>query len=405
MAKQLFRKVALERMASPEQLDQTIRVIKPGGWLALLGVALLLAAVISWSIIGSVPEKVIGNGVLISSGEIDSINSPATGMIKNIFVSQGDTVANGQIVARLQRRDLLDQLQKAMQDLEDLEVEYDTLQKIGGIVPSDTNPGMAEQISGLKRQRDELEKTVWRLQGLYGEGLVTKNQLMSSQSDLSSLNLKIQDLERQQMNLDQRIAEAKKNLEILQINYGNQTRVVSSINGTVSEVSAKEGDYLSIGTSIVKVEPNESSVKQIQALLYYPARDGKKIKRGMNVAISPSTVKQEEYGYIQGIVTNVSMYPVSNQSLMRTFQNEGLVNMFATSGTPIEVKAALIPDPATYSQYKWSSSHGPNQTIDSGIICTGSVTVSDQSPISLVIPILKKKLFGVGEDLPASGRQ
>ena len=39
----IFRKVALERLSSPEQLDQLMQVTSPKGWLALAGLGALLA--------------------------------------------------------------------------------------------------------------------------------------------------------------------------------------------------------------------------------------------------------------------------------------------------------------------------------------------------------------------------
>jgi hypothetical protein len=39
MDKPLFRQAALERLSSPEQLDQLVRVTHPLGWLALLALS------------------------------------------------------------------------------------------------------------------------------------------------------------------------------------------------------------------------------------------------------------------------------------------------------------------------------------------------------------------------------
>ncbi len=83
---------------------------------------------------------------------------------------------------------------------------------------------------------------------------------------------------------------------------------------------------------------------------------------------------------------------------MRSLRYDNLVSMFTRNGAPIEVKADLIPNPATPTGFKWSSSEGPDIDIESGLLAVGSVTVSTQSPLSLVLPILKKKVLGVGDD-------
>jgi HlyD family secretion protein len=56
MADSIFRKVSLDRLASPEQLDQAMQATTPGGWLALVAIALILVAAIGWGVAGAVPE-------------------------------------------------------------------------------------------------------------------------------------------------------------------------------------------------------------------------------------------------------------------------------------------------------------------------------------------------------------
>ena len=47
-----LRKVALERMSSPEQLDQPLRVTTPKSWLALLSLIARLAVAVAWGFFG-----------------------------------------------------------------------------------------------------------------------------------------------------------------------------------------------------------------------------------------------------------------------------------------------------------------------------------------------------------------
>ena len=60
----LFRKKNLDRIASPEQLDEYIRVTTPSVWLVLLAVVILLAGILIWSCFGVVEvEKADGTTV------------------------------------------------------------------------------------------------------------------------------------------------------------------------------------------------------------------------------------------------------------------------------------------------------------------------------------------------------
>ena len=49
----IFREKSLERVSSPEQMDEYIRVTTPSVWVALIALAVLLAGFLIWSIFGT----------------------------------------------------------------------------------------------------------------------------------------------------------------------------------------------------------------------------------------------------------------------------------------------------------------------------------------------------------------
>ena len=64
----LFRKAALDRLSSPEDLDRLVSISSPRAWIALFGIGLLLAVAVAWSVFGTIPTRVKGQGILINSG-------------------------------------------------------------------------------------------------------------------------------------------------------------------------------------------------------------------------------------------------------------------------------------------------------------------------------------------------
>lgn len=52
MKESIFRKKSLERISSPEELDDYIKVTSPSMWLIMAAIILLLAAMIIWSFTG-----------------------------------------------------------------------------------------------------------------------------------------------------------------------------------------------------------------------------------------------------------------------------------------------------------------------------------------------------------------
>lgn len=101
MKRQIFRKKALERLASPEQLDQLMPLTQPRGWLALCGIAALLLLAIVWSVVGTVETTVKGQGMLVRLGGVQQVRAPVAGAVSAVHVHIGKTVEEGQKLLEL----------------------------------------------------------------------------------------------------------------------------------------------------------------------------------------------------------------------------------------------------------------------------------------------------------------
>ena len=67
MDEKLFRKKSLERVKSPESLDDYIRVSNPGVWLLLVSVIVLLLGALVWGIFGRV-DSTVPSAVCVENG-------------------------------------------------------------------------------------------------------------------------------------------------------------------------------------------------------------------------------------------------------------------------------------------------------------------------------------------------
>jgi multidrug efflux pump subunit AcrA (membrane-fusion protein) len=95
----LYRKEALERLASPEQLDQLLQLTRPRGWLALGGLGLLLLFGLCWSIFGTIATTVEAQGMLVRRGGVRRVDAPAAGTVRRYLIAVGQTVRKGQKLA------------------------------------------------------------------------------------------------------------------------------------------------------------------------------------------------------------------------------------------------------------------------------------------------------------------
>jgi HlyD family secretion protein len=101
MQNKLFRSVALERLSTPERLDELMDVTTSRGWLGMAALWATIGAAIAWGFLGSIPTVVSGQGILIRDGSVVTVESPASGQVLDLFVNLGDTVHQEQLVARV----------------------------------------------------------------------------------------------------------------------------------------------------------------------------------------------------------------------------------------------------------------------------------------------------------------
>jgi len=408
----IFRKVSLERLSSPEQLDQMVQVTDPRGWIALAGLGALLLATVAWGIWGSIPTEAQGDGILLRQGGISDLVSNAAGQVQEMLVGVGDVIEKGQPVARIQQDALLRQIAGDRAKLAALRSQYEDAARISGQQKQLRARDLAQQRADLQRSIESLEKDVSLLrerldaqQGLLNDGLITKETFLTTQQSLNAkrdqlaqarLDLNGLDLKRIEADqaLDQQLETRQTairdlELEIKDLNakLGENVNVLSPYAGRVLEVLANRGDVINPGTAILSVEVLSEN---LQAVLFVPASAGKKVQPGMTVRISPSTVKREEYGSMLGKVTWVAEFPSTSRGMTRLLGNEALVTKLMQQGPPIQVNVELARDPATPTGYRWSSSRGPSLKISSGTLASGDIVVQEDRPFRLVIPKVRE---------------
>lgn len=410
----IFRKVALERLSSPEQLDQLVQVTDPRGWLALAGLGTVLLTALGWGFWGSIPTQAGGQGILLRQGGVSDLVANANGQVAEVLVGIGDVIEKGQPVARIRQDALLRQIQDNRAKLAALRGEVAALQRSAGEQKRLRARDLAQQRANLERTVETLEKDVSLLRervdaerALLDDGLMTKQAFLTTQQslnakrdELASRRLELNGLELKRLEADQQLdqqLEARQNglrdldLETRELDaqLGENVNIVSPFAGRVLEILADRGDVVAPGSPVLSVEVLS---EDLMAVLFVPASVGKKVQRGMAVRVSPSTVRREEFGTLVGRVLWVAEFPSTVRGMTRLLGNERLVTKLMEEGPPIQVNVALARDPATPTGYRWSSSRGPTLKISSGTLASGDVVVKEDRPITLMIPTLRERL-------------
>jgi HlyD family secretion protein len=412
-----YNKAALEKLSSPEKLDQMITIVGTKGWISLAMFSIAIITLILWGFMGTIKTKVNGSGMLLG-GAVHDIVPVSSGQIKAIYIEPGDEVKKGDIIANIYQPDLEQQIEETLSKRKELEIQHLQLTKFGSQDIKIQEDFLSQQKLTLKQTLETNKKNINFLvkqlsveKGLLEKGLITKGQYINTEQRLdkargqleqNKTNLK--QLSSQELNTEynleqrilasrQRINEVERSIEQLKDRKDLYSLVRSPYNGKILEVMSDRGAVISVGRPIAKIGMNESDNK-LHAVIFLSANDGKKInteeKDSIEVLISPVTVKPQEHGYIKGYVRYISEYPSSYQGLMRILKNEMMVNQLSQNGAPFEMYVNFeINTSNKNNKFYWTSGDGPKMNIYAGTPCFALTTIMEQRPITLVLPALK----------------
>ena len=413
-ARTVFRQSALDRLSSPEQLDQVLRITKLRDWLVLAAVFLVSTGTLVWGIKGTVATKAHGQGVIVRIGGVLNVVTQGGGLVLALDAQVGEQVKANQRIAVIAQPVLVEKLsasQKALAEaVEDrvraIELRKNSLSLQVGLLQRQATNTSHE----IRQSEDEariLDEQVSSQERLLRRGLVTKDQVLQMLEKLTSVQnhtaalraqmkqydsqkfaiesqLEMEDMERRSRisNLRREVAAVAKELSL-------QENVISPYSGQILELKVSPGGAVTVGQPILSIQPE---VQSLELVAYIPSSKAKEAKVGMEAQVSPSTVRREEFGFMRGKITYVSDYPATHAALMRNFENESLAQDLSSSGPVTEVRIALNLDHRTSSGFEWSGLQSPDVQLTSGTLCTVEVITRRQRPISLLFPFLKNKL-------------
>ena len=408
----VFRAAALDRAASPEQLDHLVVITKPSDWILAAVIAFALVAAIVWGVVGRIPTRVSGEGILISNGGrvVDAV-SGAAGRLSSVSIAVGDHVIRGQPIAQIVQTDIEQRHNEAVAVLQEREREHAVLvSKVETELASKSQnfvkleDALNQVIKATDQRIDYLTVDVASLEGLLSKGYTTRRNLEDRRQELTSAQQRKEDAQNEILKLrsQQTDLETQRDRELRQSEFAlneahrqanataellsQNTQVISPIEGRVLEVKISSGSVLAVGTAVVEIE---SEGRNLEAVIYIPAEQGKKIRPGMQVNLEPSTVKREEFGMMLGTVETVSDFPMTPQGMSAVLHNESLVTRFSRDGAPYAATIVLEDDLTTATGYRWAVGKGPGIRLTSGTLARAEITTRRQRPLDLVIPLIK----------------
>lgn len=237
MSQPLFRKEAMERIHSPDRLDTLLTVTTLRGWMALIATAVLLVAALAWSVFGSVPVRSFARCILLRSTAVTYVVSSVTGQVTDIRPAVGDVVRRGDVVARVARPELIDQILALEAQLADAD--------------GPTRRAIEGRIATL-RQRLDMES---RIVSPYNGRVLRRNVQLFDVVTPGSPVLSIE-----------QIGESVRDLEaILYVSADERHLIAPGMDVHISPATAPKERYGLLEGAVISVAPLPSSIDDIAA--------------------------------------------------------------------------------------------------------------------------------------------
>lgn len=415
MARQIFRQEAIDSMASPDRLDQPLQLVRPANWIFLaIGGAVILFALV-WGFTSRVPIEVQARGILISANGLFEISTQYEGRVEEILVAPGDSVSEGQVIARLSRSSREREIRAAEAALRDAMAQARAAESTYRQGESGLTAAESRMLASLRTRTAELrqllatrQQTVENMRGLVAQNAATQEELASVIASRDELRAELRRLEQERLDIGvtsarrrsergqtrltetQLVEQRRRELAQLRAQTDDEVLLRARQSGEVLEIRANEGDVIGAGQAIATIDGGEASQagENYQAILYATPASGKRIAPGMQVEIVPTTAEREVYGHIQGEVVSGAIFPASREAMLRVLQNERLVDELSAEGAPIEIRVRLNRAPGNRTGFAWSSSDGPAWAITRGTMLEADVVLERRPLIAVLFPSL-----------------
>ncbi|MBI5368038.1 MAG: NHLP bacteriocin system secretion protein [Planctomycetes bacterium] len=403
----MFRKVALDRLSSPEGLETMMQVVNPKGWLALLALLATVAASVAWGYLDRIHTTAQGSGIFVARDGVFLIEASGSGTLRKLLVSKEENVKVGQVVALISQPDLEQRIRHSDALLADLRrnrgasttmSSKDVELQLQAIAQKQAQA--RTNIEALTKRVEWLKERVTANEEAVRQGIATGDslqnaiqQLAQTEAEITTARVSLEELaaqgvslqnqqQRSTFQLDREIQEAERAGELLKAQLDREGQVRSPYAGRVVEVVTDEGQLVAPGRAILSIELKDQPL----VVLGFIRGEGQKLRPGMKALVLPANVRAEDYGFMLGQVYTVSEYPITPQGALVILKNAELAQSLVGTGNPYLVRIAPLESETTASGYEWTGRKGPPFPIGTGTVCSVQVITETRRPISLVIP-------------------
>lgn len=165
--------------------------------------------------------------------------------------------------------------------------------------------------------------------------------------------------------------------------YNGKLILRSNVDGIVQKIQLKDTGVVA-GDCIATIIP-ESLYSYNEVYIYVPKDEAGALKTGMQVQITPSYVTREEYGYMEGVISDISNNIVTENHIIKHMGTLDYVKSIMGSENCVEVTIQLSISGDNESGYVWSNPKGESLSVKSGDQCKVRILQQEYHPYELLI--------------------
>ena len=322
---------------SPGMLEQS----QHWGGLVIWTIAAGTTAGLLWAFLGKVDQTVVASGTLEPSSGKTTVNSPSGGIVRQLFVQDGQEVSEGSALMVVESEGTRAKLEATNKQLAFYRYEnqlYNLLLDQSGAYKITSLPEppalikdeertrsvqltVQETAAKLRQLRTRLasqsttlklkQELVDSLRTVYEGGGLAKFNYLTSVDELQQLQSQIIETKQQMTTV---IAQAGRqvnanerqilSLQAEQVALEEQRRnltIKAQQSGTVFNLSVGRGSVIGSGSEVMRIIPDGA----LKAKVYLPNSELGFIREGLPVKLAVSSFPPSEYGYLKGSVVRI----------------------------------------------------------------------------------------------------
>lgn len=290
------------------------------GYMIVLAVAVLITAVIIWSIKAPKTYMITSNGTVQSENK-NYIMSAYSGEISEIYIKEGDLVEKGEVLIKVKSTDINLQITQLEEQKKSYETKISQYKKLVESIKDNTNYFDSantedslyySQYEAYKSQvaQSQIDVTTYQAYGYTDEQI--QNQLVTNQAKITELYYTAI------RSAESSIAEANAQLDTIEaqrlaLNEGREEYVIkASETGIVHMLSDyKKGMVVQAASAIASIASDQD---EYQVVAYVSAQDAAKTHVGDEADIAVSGLNQSIYGTISGEVIQIDSDITTSQN-------------------------------------------------------------------------------------------